>query len=523
MKKIRIKNLRAIKDTGNINIKPLTILLGKNSVGKSTLLRTFPLIKQSLILKRSEPILWYSPQLVDFGNFKEAISNGNINQTVDFEFTFNVSKYEIRRSLFFSPVSRRINFKIDGEDPEDNELHLKFSLNDKEISKVYIELYDFKISYKCNNSKINEMSINDYQIEEAQFYNLKNTFLNEELIPQIYFSKESSKYKAENFMKNKIYNKIEKEMIKIKNGKISDKTIESIIDKFQFTSKTKFTENFEQLISNSKIMKNKYNNLEESVRKEFINRIYSYNAYNYLNSFLYLVNNYLNDYFRNSQYIAPIRASAERYYRIQGLSIDEIAPQGENIPMILRNMTRQEQENWESWTNENFGVQFKVTEKEANISINLVKGDKEINLADTGFGYSQLLPLLVYCWRLNHKKKNHIGRSKFSQTLIIEQPELHLHPALQSQLLEVFVEIIEVMRDRYNFAIILETHSETIINYLGYLIANKEHSIKSSDVNILLFDESRNETIIKEVTYSNEGFLENWPFDFFMPVGRAEL
>ncbi|MGX8003917.1 AAA family ATPase [Staphylococcus hominis] len=66
MDKIRIKNLRALNDTGNISIKPLTILLGKNSIGKSTFLRTFPLFRRSLRLKRSEPILWYSPQLVDF-------------------------------------------------------------------------------------------------------------------------------------------------------------------------------------------------------------------------------------------------------------------------------------------------------------------------------------------------------------------------------------------------------------------------------------------------------------------------
>ena len=49
-------------------------------------MRTFPLFKQSLRLKRSEPILWYSPQLVDFGSFKDSISDNKTNNTIDFEF-----------------------------------------------------------------------------------------------------------------------------------------------------------------------------------------------------------------------------------------------------------------------------------------------------------------------------------------------------------------------------------------------------------------------------------------------------
>ncbi|MGX8003915.1 hypothetical protein ACWTWI_01750 [Staphylococcus hominis] len=42
--------------------------------------------------------------------------------------------------------------------------------------------------------------------------------------------------------------------------------------------------------------------------------------------------------------------------------------------MILRNLSKVEQENWEKWTRENFqGLEFKVREKESNISINLVE------------------------------------------------------------------------------------------------------------------------------------------------------
>lgn len=48
MEKIQIKNFRSIKDSGAIEIKPITVLLGKNSCGKSSFLRISPLLKPTL-------------------------------------------------------------------------------------------------------------------------------------------------------------------------------------------------------------------------------------------------------------------------------------------------------------------------------------------------------------------------------------------------------------------------------------------------------------------------------------------
>lgn len=45
---IRLRNFRSLKDTGIIELKPLSLLIGKNSSGKSSFLRFFPLIQQSL-------------------------------------------------------------------------------------------------------------------------------------------------------------------------------------------------------------------------------------------------------------------------------------------------------------------------------------------------------------------------------------------------------------------------------------------------------------------------------------------
>lgn len=63
---VRIKNLRCFGDTGFIDLRPITILVGKNSAGKSTFARLFPLLRQSAEEDKRSPILWYG-RLVDFG------------------------------------------------------------------------------------------------------------------------------------------------------------------------------------------------------------------------------------------------------------------------------------------------------------------------------------------------------------------------------------------------------------------------------------------------------------------------
>ena len=70
MLSIGVQNLRSLYNIDEIEIKPITVLLGKNSAGKSTFLRMFPLLKQSIEERTSEPILWYG-DYVDFGDFEE--------------------------------------------------------------------------------------------------------------------------------------------------------------------------------------------------------------------------------------------------------------------------------------------------------------------------------------------------------------------------------------------------------------------------------------------------------------------
>ena len=72
MESLRLKNYRCFEDTGDIPIKPLTFLVGSNSSGKSSFLKFFPLLKQSVSVRKRGVFLW-NGHYVDFKDFKNTL------------------------------------------------------------------------------------------------------------------------------------------------------------------------------------------------------------------------------------------------------------------------------------------------------------------------------------------------------------------------------------------------------------------------------------------------------------------
>ena len=125
--------------------------------------------------------------------------------------------------------------------------------------------------------------------------------------------------------------------------------------------------------------------------------------------------------------------------------------------------------------------------------------DMEQDLTHVGVGVSQILPILVMCFLAGE-----------GDSIILEQPELHLHPKVQTRLADFFVSMNALGKQ-----CILETHSEYLINRLRYLVAKSDDEIIAKDTMIYFVEKEDGHSIYRSVTINKYGVIDDWPKGFF--------
>ncbi|MCY3741397.1 MAG: DUF3696 domain-containing protein [Candidatus Poribacteria bacterium] len=138
------------------------------------------------------------------------------------------------------------------------------------------------------------------------------------------------------------------------------------------------------------------------------------------------------------------------------------------------------------------------SEKNYEFLVRKYKGGPEVRLTDVGFGVSQVLPVLVLCYYVPE-----------GSILILEQPEAHLHPKVQSELADL---LIEVVKNR-KLQIILESHSEHLLIRLMRRIA--EEQISADDTAFYFCEMNEGVSEIERLNVDDYGNITNWPQNFF--------
>ena len=240
----------------------------------------------------------------------------------------------------------------------------------------------------------------------------------------------------------------------------------------------------------------------------------------YVDDVLSAIDKALQSEFNSCVYIKPFRAYAERYYRIQNLAVRNLDSDGHNMAMIFDNMSRQRNglKDFNEWTENHFKFSVKVRRSRGHVSLLIKENDAAdyCNITDKGFGYSQVLPIILSLWQvLKSMEKGSSSQGVKSKIIAFEQPELHLHPKLQAMIMDVIIAISNSARE-YDFDLkfIIETHSSVMINRLGLRIAG-DNSLRDKAA-VLVFNEMSQENPSIS-TYDNAGHLLNWPLGFFEP------
>ena len=221
-------------------------------------------------------------------------------------------------------------------------------------------------------------------------------------------------------------------------------------------------------------------------------------------------------------YIGPLRDNPRPHYIWRGKPPEGVGRHGEEMVSALFSSRLQSSdldEHVPKWL-QSLGLidSYRVapvprTQRDYEFLVTKHKGVPEVRLTDVGFGVSQVLPVLILCYYAPE-----------GSILILEQPEAHLHPKVQSELSDV---LIDAVKNR-NLQIILESHSEHLLHRLMRRTAEEQLCVDDTALYFCQINEGVSE--IEPLDVDEYGNIGNWPQEFFGDVtgdlikqGRAEM
>ncbi len=217
-------------------------------------------------------------------------------------------------------------------------------------------------------------------------------------------------------------------------------------------------------------------------------------------------------------YLGPLRDYPHRQYNWSGGSPSDVGTRGEltinailasserdNALQLKKGSRKRSFQEMVAMRLKEMGLihSFSVAEvaKGSNIyqaKVSVDQGSPEVLLTEVGFGVSQVLPAIVL---LNHVPEG--------STVILEQPEIHLHPEVQSGLVDAIVGIAETR----NLQVIIESHSEHLLRRLQRRVA--EEAISADLVKLYFVSQESGEAHLTDIGLNEYGEIKNWPEHFF--------
>jgi AAA15 family ATPase/GTPase len=415
--KIHLKNFKALRDTGELKIKPITFLVGPNSSGKTSLIQAILALRQTVRSQDLQTPLILDDDYINLGSYRDAVFGHDEKNEIFIGFEAGESRWEIVFSVYRSGNNQGViylkSLDFDGKN---------IPMPQKEGGKIAKKNINFSIRKKGGRgghfiATEDEKDFDEQPIELLKFYGIL-------------------------FKKYKDLNKY-----------------------------------FEYLWAHPSLL--------------FANMV---------------AGNLIEAIFKNIHHIGPSRAEPERTYTATGASPPEVGKWGEGSVKILL-LEKGIREKVREWL-KNFEISLdfdleELTGKSGGSNIyKMMLSDPntktEVSLVDVGFGASQILPIIVEGF---NAPKNAL--------LMIEEPEIHLHPRAQGTMGDLLVDIAKFNEKK----LIVETHCDLLIRRVckNILQGNIDHT----DVIIYYFEPTESGTEIKTITINKNGQFENFPDGFF--------
>ncbi len=207
-----------------------------------------------------------------------------------------------------------------------------------------------------------------------------------------------------------------------------------------------------------------------------------------------------------SDALAPIRSKPLRTY---DQTSDQFNPEGGHIPLVLARIFQEEGDREravhaalaefgaDSGLLGNLKVRTLGTKPTDPFQILVELAGPPRNLADVGYGVSQALPLIVESVLATPNRR-----------LLVQQPEVHLHPRAQAALGTFFTKLVAAQHKSF----VIETHSDFLLDRVRQEVANR--TIKSEDVVILFLEREGVETAVHQITVDDSGNVLGAPSSY---------
>lgn len=445
--RISIHNFKSISSIVNYELLPLTILSGTNSTGKSSFIQLLLLLKQTIELDSAQFPLYLEGKLFPVRQYSDILNSRANGGKLKISLVFNKSELEKYDSI--------------------PEIRLYGAFDN----------YDLSISFEFDTIK-NNIYVSLFEVKFLTHHNIT---------------------KPEHFIKlinNSNEFNIETNVAVFSNENLYEKQGQYQIKGIGYSAFVPASYEIEYDGSNGIVLK-------EVLKLDSIKTI-------------------LKDFLTGINYIGPSREEPQEEYRRVG-KYTSVGTHGEYTAEVIEALASQEitycivEDSTESvelvkrngafmdavkyWMCEKFKLCADIYSKKMSDSyVVYIKNlmGVESSIRHVGFGISQILPIIIEGLRL-----------PIGETLVIEQPEVHLHPKLQSHLLDFMICMVKQGKK-----VIVETHSDHFITRLRRRIAEDLSNLLKDKVALTFIETLHSDLVFRNISIDNMGGLEYFPEDF---------
>jgi len=532
IKSIGCKNYKAFSEA-ELELKPITILLGANSSGKSSLLKLLLMIEQTInINEKYQSALKLNGHYVGMGEPANIFKDRDMKDCVEIEFGLDAVKYCQGIDESYKSIKRIVGYvflylwaqtALNVKPKDRKTFHDFISYHNVDIDVDDIDIPFFQFGFMSEKRKIEDIQYVKWYLE------CEDVVGDIDAIDKLTIDDLVLIYNSFSSFYLNIEDRLKSANVKTVYLSYCIRCRDNQLDVISASVHSNNSCLIKICVDNNSIQSDFWgSSMTDScpfspfslsfacLKPTFPDKVGQFHpTFSFMCSLLSVAYSAVADSFLGEKisYISPLRAYPQRYYLLdESNDSQRLRPNsGTSVAEILKKKV-DISSSVNKWF-KNFGLSVSVKEfRDIINNINVEQNGNSLDITDVGFGISQVLPVIVQCFL-----------AKNDSLTIIEQPEIHLHPKLQAELTDLFIDVAchednkdeDEDTEHHNKIFLIETHSEYMIKRLRRRMA--EGSISPSDVALYYIEPRKKKNEVAQVyriPISEIGEVD-WPSEYY--------